>query len=207
MPDQPAPAPLSRSRRDSVLMERMAAGDAAALDELLNCYWSQLVRYAGSVTGSWDTAQDVTQEAFVRLWERRESWDRSGSVQALLYRIVRNLALDLKKSAEREESRVLAVAETTPAVPTPLEVTATVEFEEAFREALGHLSPRRREVYELVRLEGLSYAEVGEILGISTQTVANHLTAAVSFLRDRLSTFLSSDALDSSNRRQGSGGG
>lgn len=203
----PTPIPDSARRgTDSLLFERMAAGDQTALDTLLDCYWSQLVAYAGGLTGSWDSAQDLTQEAFVRLWERRESWDPKGSVQALLYRIVRNLALDLQKSREREEARARRVAETAPA-PTPLDVTASREFEEAFGEAVKLLSPRRREVYELVRVEGLSYREVGEMLEISTQTVANHLTAAVSFLRDQLSVHLMPDGAAGIDRVQGSGGG
>jgi len=180
----------TRTSRDSLLLRRLVAGEASALDELLDHYWSPLVSYAGGIVGSWDLAQDVTQEAFVRLWERRESWTGEGSVQALLYRIVRNLALDLRKARAREEVRTQEVAGGVNSVPTPLELTASVEFERAFRSALDSLSPRRREVYELVRLEGLSYREVGEILEIAPQTVANHLSAAMAFLRERLSGHL-----------------
>ena len=172
------------------LVERIRGGDAAALDTLMDRYWEPLVSYAGQLLGNWDSAEDVTQEAFVRIWERRETWDAKGSVKALLYRIVRNLALDLRKVREREGERARRVASAVAPVPTPLDVTSSSELEMAFHAALENLSPRRREVYELVRFRGLSYREVGEILDLAPQTVANHLSAAVALLRERLSPFM-----------------
>ncbi|TVR64870.1 MAG: sigma-70 family RNA polymerase sigma factor [Gemmatimonadales bacterium] len=191
---------------DSALLERVTTGDASALDELLDRYWSQLVSYAVGIVGNPDLAQDVTQEAFVRLWERRESWSGDGSVQALLYRMVRNLALDQQKARTREEARTRQLADGMGPVPSPLEMTATLEFERAFWSALESLSPRRREVYELVRVEGLSYRDVGEILEIAPQTVANHLSAAMAFLRERLSAHIGSDD-PASERTHASQGG
>jgi len=173
------------------LLALIRLGDASALDELVERYWEPLVIYAGHLLGSWDAAEDVTQEAFVRIWERRESWDATGPVQALLYRIVRNLALDVRKGREREVERAGHVVSARAPVPTPLELTTSSEFQAAFHAALEALSPRRREVYELVRFRGLSYREVGEILDLAPQTVANHLSAAVSTLRSSLAPFLS----------------
>lgn len=192
---------------DSVLLERMAVGDASALDHLLTRYWSQMISYAGGIVQSWDLAQDVTQEAFVRLWERRELWSGGGSVQALLYRIVRNLALDTRKARAREEERMHRLGSEVTSVPTPLEVAASVEFERAFRSALDSLSTRRREVYELVRVEGLSYREVSEIMEIAPQTVANHLSAAMAFLRERLSAHLVQDDPEPGQEARASQGG
>ena len=60
-----------------VTLEALRAGDPRALEALLQDVWAPLVRHLTGVTGSRDTAQDAAQEAFVRLWERRERWQRS----------------------------------------------------------------------------------------------------------------------------------
>ena len=80
---------------DVLLLARMRSGDAAALDLLLEQYWAPLVTYSGRLLNSHDMAEDVVQEAFIRLWEHRERWSLEGSVRALLYKITRNVATDV----------------------------------------------------------------------------------------------------------------
>lgn len=67
--------------------------------------------------------------------------------------------------------------------PTPIELLEEKEAAAAIEAAVSSLSPRRREVFELVRLHRLSYQQVAETLPISAQTVANHMNAALSKLR------------------------
>ena len=80
---------------DVLLLARMRSGDTGALDLLLEQYWAPLVTYSGRLLNSHDMAEDVVQEAFIRLWEHRERWSLEGSVRALLYKITRNVALDV----------------------------------------------------------------------------------------------------------------
>jgi RNA polymerase sigma-70 factor (family 1) len=180
------------AERDTDLLQQVRGGHAPALKALMDRHWAPLVTYAARLLQSWDAAEDVTQEAFVRVWERRESWNPTGSVQGLLYRMVRNLALDARKAGERAHRRAeqaVPVSGLSPA-PTPLDVVSATELEEALRRAVGTLSERRREVYELARLEGLSYQDIGEVLDIAPQTVANHLCAAIAQLRTQLADHL-----------------
>src|SRR5688572_13798416 len=89
----------------SPLLARIALGDETALAELLASEWAPLVRHLSGLLSSQDLAADAAQEAFVRLWERRDSWT-AGSARALLYRIGRNVAFDLRRRA-RVRSRAL----------------------------------------------------------------------------------------------------
>jgi RNA polymerase sigma-70 factor (ECF subfamily) len=66
-------------------------------------------------------------------------------------------------------------------------------LEDAFREALGALPPRKREVFTLARFQGLSYAEIAGVLGTSPQTVANQMSAALQQLRVALRSFRGAD--------------
>jgi len=174
---------------DSILLERVALGDAAALNSLLDRHWSALVSYSARLLGNWDAAQDVTQETFVRIWERREQWRSNGSVRALLYQIARNLVLDAQKRQDRRTNWIRDRYRDERRIATPLQELQRSELEEAFREALRALPERRREVFVLARVDGLSYREIGEVMGVAPQTVANQLSAALSTLREALQEF------------------
>ena len=151
--------------------------------------WSPLVLFLNGLVHSMDVAEDLAQEAVVRLWSRRESLE-PGSARAFLFRIGRNAALDhLRRS--RVRFRFLSGPRCPdPSPPTPDEEFATSELQTRFQEVFASLPPRRREVFEMIRFHGLSYREVSQILSLSTQTVANHMTHAYKDLRRLLSEYL-----------------
>lgn len=172
---------------DEDLMEALRADRCVALDTLLSRYWEPIVAYAEKYVPNIDAAEDIAQETFVRLWESRESWRSTGSVRSFLYRVARNLALNEERSrrirsrrsdqvAEAEGSRVL--------VRTPAERFEEGERRRMLDEAIAALPRRRAEILRLAKLRGLSYREVGQVLDISQQTVANQLSAALSSLRE-----------------------
>ena len=84
------------THHDLSLMRRLQAGDEQAMSVLLAEHWTSVVNYAFGFVGSWDKAEDVAQDAFVRVWEGRKKWSR-GSLGALVHRIARNAALDVLK--------------------------------------------------------------------------------------------------------------
>jgi RNA polymerase sigma-70 factor (ECF subfamily) len=170
-------------------LERIQSGDTEALGLLLQEAWDPLVRYLHTFLDSVEEAEDAAQEAFVRLWQHRDRWE-PGSARALIFRIGRNAAMDLRRRNEvRRRWRLRRRNDPTFFPPTPEEELAGSEFLQQFRGALESLPPRRREVFELIRLRGLSHREVAQVLEISYQTVANHLRLAMQELRPLLSDF------------------
>ncbi len=168
-------------------LERIRAGDVGALEALLRDVWAPLVGHLVRLTGSREAAEDAAQEAFVRLWERRERW-QAGSARALLFRIGRNVALD-------EERRVRVRARLGPdgagpsaerPAPEPDGDLERAELGLRIQAALERLPARRREVFELVRFAGLSHEEVADATGLAAQTVANHMSLALRDLRAEL---------------------
>ena len=143
-----------------------------------------LMRYAGRELRDMDLARDIAQEAFIQVWERRRAWTPRGSARAYLYRIVRHLVIDERRRQgvrrrwlERQERQ------DSPRPPIPAEELDGKLLAEAFEAAVVSLPDRRREVFELVVLRGLSYAEAAAVMGISVQTVANQMTAALRAVR------------------------
>ncbi len=187
---------------DLDLLARIRKGDARALGVILERYWIHVVRHAAAILGSTSSAEDVAQETFVRIWERRETWSLEGSVRGLLFMISRNLSLDERRRrlAHARAARNLSGVKR---LPTPEEHFIGSELDRAYSGALERLPERRREVYVMVRHHGLTHAEVAQTLGLSQQTVANHMRLALVDLREALSAHLSISHTDSSNHEAG----
>jgi RNA polymerase sigma-70 factor (ECF subfamily) len=168
---------------DEELMQALSADHAAALDELFARHWSGLVEYAHSFMHCRDTADDIAQETFVRLWRTRGSWQPRGTVEGWLFRTARNLALEQLRMWRVQLRAAPEVENRACTAPTPLEETIRSEVRLAFRDALNSLPPRRKEAFSLSRVLRLSLEDCGDIMGTSPQTVANHSCMAVTELR------------------------
>jgi len=169
-----------------MLLARLAADDASALDALLAKYWSPLTMFIARMTSSVEAAEDAVQETFCRLWERRRSWRVEGSVAGLLFRLARNIAISEHRHLQAEERAASVAGEGLPRHHDMPELP-DAELRAKLEVAIMGLSPRRREVFLLRVVHDLSYKEIAAVMGTSPQTVANQLSHALGELRKRLS--------------------
>lgn len=181
---------LSRAPLDPAsLMARLARGDETALTVLLNTYWSGLVRYGEHLLGSPDAAQDLAQAAFVRLWERRARWRAGSAPRPILFRLVRNLAVDERRAARtRDRSNPAAALAASPPVGT--ERVEAAELREAIARALADLGSREREIVVLSRFHEMSRAEIAAVTGLSPGSVSNLLSIGMARLARALAPAL-----------------
>jgi len=168
------------------------SGDEADFRLLFDTHYGALRRYARSVVDDTAAAEDLVQEAFVRLWDRRASIPSDTPRPAYLYRTVRNLALNLRRDhATRQRLLDDPVAHDSAVAPSALPgPDAHVEGDEMAAQLTAYLTdlpPRQREAIHLARFEGLSHGDVAIAMGCSPRTVNNHLVAALSTLRRRFS--------------------
>jgi RNA polymerase sigma-70 factor, ECF subfamily len=179
------------ARPGSECLDRLRRGSAEALDELLHGYWKSLAAYAEQlVDGRSDLAEDLVQEAFVRLWEKRATWRESSAPAPILYTLVRNLALNEKRNRATRSLLLRLQSYTTRAGITPERELEGRELGEAIDRAVEALPARRREVFRLAWFHGLSYQEVADVLSITPRTVANQMSSALKELRAVLGTHL-----------------
>ena len=183
---------MADSEEDAAqLMIRVSTGDVAAYEQLVGRMWKGTFLYAYHLLGDRDQASDMAQEAFVRLWQRREEWDPTRSVGAWLSRTTRNMVIsDRRKWKVRLQWTLGKGREEDRRPRTPLQETEASEVRRALEEAIQDLAPRRREVFILFHQQNLSYREIGEIMGIRPQSVANHLQLALGDLRRMMERFL-----------------
>lgn len=155
----------------------------------MRAYWAPLVKYAARLTGSTANAEDIAQEAFVALWKRRATWKPSGAPRTLLYGITRNLVLKERRRRSVREKWAERIRRDVRPVTTPFESAHREELRAALESAIEALPPRRREAFVLARYHRLPLKEIAEVMRISVQTVANHITAAAADLRESLERF------------------
>jgi RNA polymerase sigma-70 factor (ECF subfamily) len=177
--------------QDLELLGQIGSGDEAAFGLLVERYWRPLVGFASRLAGSDDDAEDAVQAVLIRIWEKRETWHPQGSVRALLFRMTRDAVLDQSKATVRRQTRdgLQAIRGPSP-IPTPADDLECADLQTALAAAVANLSERRRAVYQLTRIDGLTYHEAADVLGISSQTAANHLSAALAELSRALTTYL-----------------
>ena len=170
-----SPAPLEDP--DAELLARFAAGDSAAARALTNGLGARSFAVALRVLGDRAEAEDVAQEAMMRLWRIAPEWEAgTAKVSTWLYRVVMNLCIDRKRRRKRNGPALDEVAE--PADPGPSAVGRMQEAEraDALQRALMELPERQRLAVVLRHIEGLPNPEIAGIMEISTEAVES-LTA------------------------------
>jgi RNA polymerase sigma-70 factor (ECF subfamily) len=174
---------------DADLVVRAAAGDKDAFGEIFERYQHLVYRFARAMTGSPDAAEDVTQEVFVVLIRELHRYrPERAMLSTYLYGIARNVSRDRL----RRDRRLLAflargVMLTAGVQPDdPFANVASAEVGIEVRRALARMPVKHREVVILCDLHGLSYAEVGTVLRITTAAVRARLHRGRHLLRQRL---------------------
>ncbi|MGQ9370132.1 RNA polymerase sigma factor [Azospirillum sp. ST 5-10] len=153
-----------------------------ALAQLFAVERSRVVRLVGRMVGCRATAEDLAQDAFLRLWNRADPVVDAG----YLFRTAQNLAIDHLR-AQRARADHGAVPEEVPDDGAPADhAVAAREELEALRDALSTLPERTQRVFLLNRLDGLTYAEIATALGVSVSTVEKDMIRALDRCRRRL---------------------
>lgn len=135
---------------------------------------------------SW--SEEIVQEVFLALWLNREKLDENGNMWLYLYVLTKRLCLNrlrnIKKSKESFEHLILKFEKSTDGTQNDV---LTADLEKYVNRVISLLPERQKAVFELSRFEGLSHKEIAEELGISTNTVKNHIVEALKTLKKSLS--------------------
>ena len=165
--------------------------DEVLFEQLFKTYFKALHGYAFSFVQDTAVAEDVVQTLFLRLWERAEDLEITGSLQGYLYRSVYNECLNHLKHNKVKATHVRYVQRQGDVrSDQPLDAVHQQQLEERLSEALKTLPEGCRTVFQLSRFESLKYQEIAERLGISIKTVENQMGKALRLLRLQLADFL-----------------
>jgi RNA polymerase sigma-70 factor (ECF subfamily) len=170
-------------------MAAFADGDNFAFDALYRRNYDWVQHLAYQILRNQQDAQDIAQEAFLRVIASRNHWQATARFRSWMHRIVINLCLEWQKNFRRQEAISLeAWLENLDELPLELlstEEDSARETAEVLRDALSHLPERQRQVVEL-RLQGYSISQIARLLGCSRGAVDALLHRSRKSLRKRL---------------------
>lgn len=173
---------------ETALLQQLIEGDAAAFRELYEGYQGRIFLFAYQLTKSKEAAEEVVQEVFVKLWEKREQIRIEKNFSAYITRMARNLVLDgLKRAALDKKMQQKIYANMQALRSSTAEEMLQKEMDRLHWQAIESLSPQKKKVYLLSREEELSYEQIAEKLGISRNTVRNLMTGALQSIREEIS--------------------
>lgn len=168
------------------LICRAARGDAEAFRQLVEAYQTPAYRLAARMCGP-DSAEDVTQEAFLAAWRALPEFRGDCRFSTWLYRLVSNAAIDcLRREKKHRDTGDVDDLELPDGDPSPQEQAERSDTRDAVRRALDRLSPEHRQVLLLRFMQELDYGEIARALNVSEGTVKSRINRAKSKLREVL---------------------
>lgn len=172
---------------DDALLHRASRGEAAAVDAFVHRFEDRLASFLVRIVRDHAWADDLVQEVFVRALHGAHRYDAQWPVAVWLFRIGRNLAVDLLRRENAHHGRLDELAKEPPgAAPSAVTTAEHREFQIALEHALQQLPEAFRSVFLLRDGEGMAYEEIGNVLGISVKTVSSRLHRARQLLRGHL---------------------
>lgn len=174
------------SPNSKVLFELVQRGDEQALKQLFFRYYAELCNSIRRYVSDADTAEDLVQQVFIRLWEKREQLDIEHNVGGYLQRMAIREALMYLRRRNLLEFTAEAPLQTPADTETGEQQLLYSELAETISKAIERLPAACRTVFQLSRFESLSYREIAQELGISIKTVENQMGKALQRLREVL---------------------
>jgi RNA polymerase sigma-70 factor (family 1) len=187
--------PIYNTLTDKELLKYIAQNDHLAFEQLFNRYWTSLFDTAYNVLKSKDLAEDIVQEVFVNIWQRRSSLkvekEFAGYIhQSAKYATFQYLKREVKKVAYSEDFTQQTQGQNK-LFSNPIEDLINIkELEKIIQNVVEELPRKCQQVFRLKREEGLSITKIAEITGIAPKTVQNHINRANTILRSKLSEYL-----------------
>ena len=172
------------------IFQRMAQGDDQALRFFFDKYYDELCNYVNLYIRNKAISEDIVQEIFIYLWEKRAVILMDSSVKSYLIRASRNRFLNHLRDEKSHQAIQNTVSSKTEKYITPnYNLLDVNKIEEIINISIDNLPPRCREVYLLHKNDELSYKEIASKMEITEKTVENQMTIALKKLKEQLAPY------------------
>lgn len=170
---------------EKALLIFVAKGDQKAFTRLVDLFWNDVYSHALAYTRSFPRAQEITQDVFLTLWNKRDRLPEVNNFRNYLFILGRNQIISsLRKKLDDPLGD--DAAEPLETVLLPDQQFRYKEVYAAILEAIEKLPPIRKAIFKMSRLQGLSYEEIAARMNISKNTVKEHIVLSLNFLRTYL---------------------
>jgi len=156
-------------------------------------YYVRLCGYANKFIGNTAESEGIVQEAFLKIWEKRDSLNMDDDIRPYLFKSVQNLSLNFIEHKKVKDNYYSVIEEVYKSQKENYQTYESVIYNELQSKvdgAISSLPERCREIFHMSRDEGLKYHEIAQKLGISVKTVETQMSRALLKLRKELSDYL-----------------
>ena len=172
------------STEDTELLARIKSGDHDAFKKFFEAHHTFLYHFLLKKGISEQQAEDLVQQAFILIWEKRNEIDPHKSLRAYLFRIAYTRMLNLIRDHSKFDDHT-----DTSTTHSPHSADSNLEnreLAEAIETAIQSMPDKRQTVFRLCFIQGFTYNDAAEVLAVSTKTVENHMGLALKDLRNKL---------------------
>jgi len=172
---------------ETEITRRIRQGDKGQFESLFRSSYVSLVRYAKTIIRDHDTAEEIVQDLFVKLWQERQKLKIESSLNGYLFRAVHNRCLHWLDHARVVEKHTREMADReTEKTESPVEIIQYNELQLKIAKVIETLPERCRQIFCMNRFEGFKYAEIAEKLSVSVKTVEANMGRALKEFRKAL---------------------
>lgn len=170
------------------LVSAIVAGDENAFNNLYLDYCERVYFFIVKKTSSDYLAEEVTQQTFVRIWEKRQQLSEQHTIEEQIFRIARTILIDeLRKEAVKRKYIAQQTTEVPIALPNELDAK---EMQQRIDEVINVLPAQRKKIFIMSRYEHLSYKEIAQTLSLSVKTVEAQMSKALQQLKNGITLLI-----------------
>ncbi|MBO9633407.1 MAG: RNA polymerase sigma-70 factor [Chitinophagaceae bacterium] len=181
----------NKLHNEKQLLAHIAAGDELAFRELLNAYSDHLGSFVFKVTGSREAAQEIVQDVFMKIWNKRQELPGLSQLNHYLFILTRNLTYNFIRDQSRTSLKFRKWLQEVEA----MEEVSRIENEEehlsrfmpAINLAVSRLPDQQRKVFVMARKQGFSQKQIAQEMGLSAETVKKYMKLALQSIREQVS--------------------
>jgi RNA polymerase sigma-70 factor (ECF subfamily) len=175
--------------KDTDFLHKVKLGDIEAFESVFKSYYAPLVGYGRTIVKDSDEAEDIVQQVFVSIWEKRTEMEVHTSLRGLLYRSVYNACLNRIK---HNKIRMSYARETqlTNSSSFNQEDIRQKELQKKIDDAINSLPEQCGKIFKMSRFDEMKYQEIADKLGLSVKTVENQMGKALKIMRENLKDYL-----------------
>ena len=186
-----------KDNSDILLFKEVQSGNEVAFEHLFRKYYYQLCVYAREYVKKNEIAEEVVEDVFCKVWEKKSEIEINTSLKSYLYRSVSNSSINYIKSKQnnsRHNSEFIEIYENRIEISTSLDFTSdnllTEELQEKIKIGIELLPEQCKVIFKMSRFENLKYIEIAEKLNISIKTVETQISRALTKMRLHLKDYL-----------------
>jgi RNA polymerase sigma-70 factor (ECF subfamily) len=166
---------------EAVLLLRLKEGDEEAFPSLFYMFKDKLYGFLLGLAASHEIAEDMVQDVFMRIWQKRAEFAHVENLNGYIFRIAQNHAIDQMRKTANDiilfNSEYVDQPDTS--TPNPIDLLMDKELSVAINEAIERLTPQQKKVFTYHRIDGLPHEEIARKMKLSISTVQNHMQRAL----------------------------